>query len=59
MLISDSEVVDNGPDTAQAQVDSINMNRCVNVLPNIDMYFAAAGKPDMTAVRPTVRFFPF
>lgn len=57
MLTSGSVVVDNGPDNAQAQVDAINMNRCVNVLPNIDMYFAAAGKPDMTAIRPTVRCF--
>ncbi|KAF6835721.1 hypothetical protein CPLU01_04191 [Colletotrichum plurivorum] len=46
-------MVTNGPDTAQRDVDSINNNRCVNVLPNIDMYFAAAGMPQIQAVRPT------
>ncbi|WQF77359.1 hypothetical protein CDEST_02373 [Colletotrichum destructivum] len=46
-------MVTNGPDTAQKDVDSINNNRCVNVLPNIDMYFAAAGAPQVQAVRPT------
>lgn len=46
-------MVDSGPDTAQAQVDVINKNRCVNVLPNIDMYFAAAGSASVQAVRPT------
>lgn len=46
-------MVDNGPDTAQAQVDAINKNRCVNVLPNIDAYFAAAGSPDLQAIRPS------
>ncbi|KAF6806979.1 hypothetical protein CSOJ01_08483 [Colletotrichum sojae] len=46
-------MVTNGPDTAQKDVDSINNNRCVNVLPNIDMYFAAAGMPQIQAVRPT------
>ena len=46
-------MVDSGPDTAQAQVDVINKNRCVNVLPNIDMYFAAAGSASIQAVRPT------
>ncbi|KUJ20295.1 uncharacterized protein LY89DRAFT_567710, partial [Mollisia scopiformis] len=46
-------MVDNGPDTAQMQVDAINQNRCVNVLPNIDAYFAAAGQPDMQSVRPS------
>ncbi|KZL82224.1 hypothetical protein CI238_10936 [Colletotrichum incanum] len=46
-------MVTNGPDTAQKDVDSINNNRCVNVLPNIDMYFAAAGAPQIQAIRPT------
>lgn len=46
-------MVNNGPDTAQADVDAINNNRCVNVLPNIDAYFAAAGMPEVSAVRPT------
>jgi hypothetical protein len=46
-------MVDNGPDNAQAQVNEINQNRCVNVLPNIDQYFAAAGNADVSAVRPT------
>lgn len=46
-------MVNNGPDTAQADVDAINNNRCVNVLPNIDAYFAAAGMPDMQSFRPT------
>ncbi|KAK2761829.1 hypothetical protein CKAH01_16254 [Colletotrichum kahawae] len=46
-------MVTNGPDTAQKDVNSINNNRCVNVLPNIDMYFAAAGMPQIQAVRPT------
>ncbi|KAF9873747.1 hypothetical protein CkaCkLH20_08857 [Colletotrichum karsti] len=46
-------MVSNGPDTAQKDVNSINNNRCVNVLPNIDMYFAAAGMPQIQAVRPT------
>ncbi|KAF8854781.1 hypothetical protein BDZ45DRAFT_596603, partial [Acephala macrosclerotiorum] len=46
-------MVDNGPDTAQMQVDAINQNRCVNVLPNIDMYFAAAGMSNMQSIRPT------
>ncbi|KAJ2906165.1 hypothetical protein MKZ38_002880 [Zalerion maritima] len=46
-------MVDNGPDTVQADVNAINENRCVNVLPNIDMYFAAAGQSTMSAVRPT------
>jgi hypothetical protein len=42
-----------GPDTAQQVVDKINANRCVNVLPNIDAYFAAAGSPTVKSVRPT------
>ncbi|KAM0280801.1 hypothetical protein ACHAQH_003831 [Verticillium albo-atrum] len=46
-------MVNNGPDTAQADVNAINNNRCVNVLPNIDMYFAAAGMPEVSAIRPT------
>ncbi|KAM0326133.1 hypothetical protein ACHAQA_006726 [Verticillium albo-atrum] len=46
-------MVNNGPDTAQADVNAINNNRCVNVLPNIDMYFAAAGMPEVSAARPT------
>ncbi|GKT48259.1 uncharacterized protein ColSpa_08440 [Colletotrichum spaethianum] len=46
-------MVTNGPDTAQKDVNTINNNRCVNVLPNIDMYFAAAGAPEVQAVRPT------
>ncbi|KZL68687.1 hypothetical protein CT0861_11451 [Colletotrichum tofieldiae] len=46
-------MVINGPDTAQKDVNSINNNRCVNVLPNIDMYFAAAGAPQIQAIRPT------
>ncbi|OHF00860.1 hypothetical protein CORC01_03934 [Colletotrichum orchidophilum] len=46
-------MVTNGPDTAQKDVDSINQNRCVNVLPNIDMYFAAAGAANILSVRPT------
>jgi len=48
------KMVNDGPSTAQADVDTINNNRCVNVLPNIDAYFAAAGQPGMKAVRPTV-----
>ncbi|ETS75865.1 hypothetical protein PFICI_12809 [Pestalotiopsis fici W106-1] len=47
------KMVDGGPDTAQADVDAINQNRCVNVLPNIDKYFAAAGSSTITASRPT------
>lgn len=47
------KMVNNGPDTAQADVDAINANRCVNVLPNIDKYFAAAGSASVKAVRPT------
>jgi hypothetical protein len=46
-------MVNEGPDTAQARVDEINNNRCVNVLPNINMYFAAAGSPDSSAFVPT------
>lgn len=46
-------MVDNGPDDAQMQVDAINQNRCVNVLPNIDAYFAAAGAPDLKSVQPS------
>lgn len=46
-------MVDQGPDTAQAMVDAINANRCVNVLPNIDMYFAAAGSANVMSARPT------
>ncbi|KAH6660877.1 hypothetical protein BKA67DRAFT_530960 [Truncatella angustata] len=47
------KMVDQGPDTAQADVDAINQNRCVNVLPNIDKYFAAAGSSTISASRPT------
>lgn len=47
------QMVNEGPDNAQATVDDINANRCVNVLPNIDMYFAAAGSASVTSVRPT------
>ncbi|KAK2051818.1 hypothetical protein LY76DRAFT_488478, partial [Colletotrichum caudatum] len=46
-------MVANGPDNAQRDVNTINNNRCVNVLPNIDMYFAAAGAPGIQAFRPT------
>ncbi|KAK9423777.1 hypothetical protein SUNI508_03793 [Seiridium unicorne] len=47
------KMVDQGPDTAQADVNAINQNRCVNVLPNIDKYFAAAGSSTISASRPT------
>ncbi|KAK1999546.1 hypothetical protein LX36DRAFT_546424, partial [Colletotrichum falcatum] len=46
-------MVANGPDNAQKDVNTINNNRCVNVLPNIDMYFAAAGAPGVQAFRAT------
>ncbi|KAK1574441.1 uncharacterized protein LY79DRAFT_485370, partial [Colletotrichum navitas] len=46
-------MVANGPANARKDVDTINKNRCVNVLPNIDKYFAAAGSPDLHAFRPT------
>ncbi|ORY58080.1 uncharacterized protein BCR38DRAFT_301201, partial [Pseudomassariella vexata] len=46
-------MVTDGPDTAQDSVNAINQNRCVNVLPNIDKYFAAAGSPMVKATRPT------
>jgi hypothetical protein len=46
-------MVKEGPDTAQKVVDKINANRCVNVLPNIDAYFAAAGSATVKSVRPT------
>ncbi|KAI0127216.1 hypothetical protein BJ170DRAFT_365852 [Xylariales sp. AK1849] len=47
------KMADSGPDTAQADVNDINNNRCVNVLPNIDKYFSAAGSSTVTASRPT------
>ncbi|KAH8647450.1 hypothetical protein BGZ60DRAFT_423862 [Tricladium varicosporioides] len=47
------QMVNDGPDTAQSQVTAINNNRCVNVLPNIDMYFAAAGSASIKSARPT------
>lgn len=45
-------MVRDGPVTAVRDVDAINRNRCVNVLPNVDAYFAAAGEPELWAVRP-------
>ncbi|KAF1829370.1 hypothetical protein BDW02DRAFT_485018, partial [Decorospora gaudefroyi] len=38
---------------AVANIDLINQNRCVNVLPNIDAYMASTGSASQ-AVRPTV-----
>jgi len=38
---------------AVANIDLINQNRCVNVLPNIDAYMASTGSSSQ-AVRPTV-----
>ncbi|KAH8587104.1 hypothetical protein B0O99DRAFT_694795 [Bisporella sp. PMI_857] len=46
-------MVNEGPDTAQQRVTEINNNRCVNVLPNINKYFAAAGSGTVSAVVPT------
>ncbi|KAL8382259.1 hypothetical protein RB595_006175 [Gaeumannomyces hyphopodioides] len=45
-------MIRDGSATAARDVDVINRNRCVNVLPNIDAYFAAAGQPQTRAVRP-------
>jgi hypothetical protein len=46
-------MVSEGPDTAQSRVTEINSNRCFNVLPNINMYFAAAGSPSASSFVPT------
>lgn len=46
-------MVNEGPETAQQRVTEINNNRCVNVLPNINAYMAAAGQPMSSAVVPT------
>lgn len=46
-------MISEGPGTAQARVAEINNNRCVNVLPNINSYFAAAGSSASTASVPT------
>lgn len=46
-------MVKEGPDTAQSRVNEINNNRCVNVLPNINIYFSVAGAPDSSAFVPT------
>lgn len=48
-----STVVNEGPETAQQRVTEINNNRCVNVLPNINAYMAAAGQPMSSAIVPT------
>ncbi|KLU82422.1 hypothetical protein MAPG_01494 [Magnaporthiopsis poae ATCC 64411] len=45
-------MIKNGPETAVRDVEAINRNRCVNVLPNIDAYFAAAGEVELWAIRP-------
>lgn len=46
-----ADMVLKGSSAAAADVSAINANRCVNVLPNIDAYFAAAGT-NQKAVRP-------
>jgi len=47
------DMVNQGPANAHAQADTIKSNRWVNVLPNIDKYFAAAGEANQQAIRPT------
>jgi hypothetical protein len=42
-----------GPSVAAAQVQAINANRCVNVLPSIDAYLKAGGT-DLLSIRPKV-----
>jgi len=46
-------MVQGGPSVATDNVNIINLNRCKNVLPSIDAYFAAAGT-SQTSVRPKV-----
>lgn len=45
------DMVTNGPSVAVRDVNAIDANRCKNVLPSIDVYFAAAGT-ELQSVRP-------